>query len=136
MPGYREIPYTRVFSQYRIPRWKMPYCPSTSSILGLTVYVTGPVKTGFVGIWNCLLFKIFMADNFFMMISCGPDIYNTYYIFNWLFSKSYRMQIFGFTAELWPVMWWGVVCAHMPCFRRPGHICIQYPGYVYYGQWQ
>ena len=31
------------------------------------------------------------------------------------------MQIFCFSTELRPLVWQGVVCAHMPCFRRPGH---------------
>ena len=25
-------------------------------------------------------------------------------------------------TEIWHLVWQGVVCAHMPCFRRPGHI--------------
>ena len=28
LPGYREILDTRIFSQYRIPGWKMPYRPT------------------------------------------------------------------------------------------------------------
>jgi len=44
------------------------------------------------------------------------------HLIGYIYNTSYKIQIFCSTSELWPVMWWDVVCDHMPCFCMPGHI--------------
>ena len=30
------------------------------------------------------------------------------------------------STEIWPLERQGVICAHIPCFRSPGHMCVLY----------
>jgi len=43
-------------------------------------------------------------------------------LFGISYDTGYRMKIFCSRTETWPLEKQDVVCAHVPCFCRPGHI--------------
>ena len=96
--------------------WKIQF-----AVKGWTIIVTGPAKTGNLGTW------FLPAFSFSELVTFYPNM-----LWQWNFQRlvqiylalwcSLQNKMFYSSTEIWLVERQGVVCAHMPCFRRPSHI--------------
>jgi len=70
-------------------------------------------KTGHVG--TDYFFKT-LADQLAMAMKFSKHVKHL---------MGYKLQNTNILFQCWEmaVMWWSVVCTHMPCFCRPSHIC-------------
>ena len=87
-----------------------------------STYVTGLRKQGMWAHDFYLLFQSFWTHNFLSQHSMKMKISAlSRILFGIMIDADYRMKIFYFITEIWPLEGHSVVCARMPCFCRPGH---------------
>ena len=82
--------------------------------------MTGPVKIGHVGTCFCLLFQAFITHNvlYHYTMALQFSAHSKHLI-------DFMMQVIAEYKYSVPVLTcrvMGCSCAHMPCFRRSGHI--------------
>ena len=94
------------------------------SSLNPCTYVTGPAEIGHICTQNFALFFNFHLQYLLKYKSYDNEILMVYLHINKKTEKFYRTWISLAQTKKNTIFWSCVICADMPSFRRPSHICI------------
>ena len=88
-------------------------------------YVTWPVKMDQVGTQKLTIFSTSLNCTYLQLpLHYHYEIFRGNVEFNKEAFAAYRNQILHTEAEIYTVLWLGVVCAHLVHFCWPGHILV------------